>query len=194
MSEIDLSTLVAEHYKLVGALVEKNKETADACIEAIGDEAEEIESMCDLLPLAWKAALEDSAEAQRTFEKAGTRLVETERKCESLKRKVEHLRITEEYTSKFDALLADLASNKTIAELESEIDAERRYQQKHKPDPLEADDLKILKVHLSQLFDMASIAIQKCQFLEEDEPNAKKTKRDSKKAKDSSASPPPVGR
>eukprot|EP01059_Diplonema_ambulator_P025584 TRINITY_DN42664_c0_g1_i1.p1 TRINITY_DN42664_c0_g1~~TRINITY_DN42664_c0_g1_i1.p1 ORF type:complete len:206 (+),score=91.04 TRINITY_DN42664_c0_g1_i1:27-620(+) len=196
MGEVDVTDLVGEHYNLLAALAEKDAARGNAVVEAMLGEIEGLEADLEMVPLV-AGAIEGDVKELESRKRSRSLVKEMESKCAELREKVAYYTVPDEYTAKYDALIADLTEGMTIPEIQQAIAAERKRETKNKQEQQNLSEIESLKASLAQLYDLATAASSKCQYMLKDGDNdvkqaQKKSKRDreSRRSKDS-ASPVP---
>ena len=165
MSKLDLDRLTAAHYSLLAQITSKNVEGAQGCRAAVLEEAEGLEVEGQMVELESRALAEDAARLRERSDGVRTQASENETACKKLREDLEHFEVRHEFCSKYDALLEDLAKGKSLQELEEELKQELAHQSKKASNACDTSELDALKVHLSQLYDIACIASQRCKHI-----------------------------
>eukprot|EP00754_Rhynchopus_humris_P038490 Rhum_TRINITY_DN21107_c0_g2::Rhum_TRINITY_DN21107_c0_g2_i1::g.173200::m.173200 len=165
MTDIDVGNVVEGHYRLLAALEAKDSESAQDIVQRINEDIEEIEVSCEMADLACSALSNDtSALEQRSTEMRGKQQ-ETAQRCAELKEEAARLCITEEGMAKCDILLSDLMAGQSLAELDGELEQELKHRLRQGADACDVSELHALRVHLSQLHDVAVITRERCQYV-----------------------------
>ena len=123
---LDLTELVGYHYSLLAALTDKDAERASDVLESLADEVEDVYVGCDVIISTYEAVTGDKRKLETQLSHSGDRTLEVQRKIKDLRRRVDQSRIAEEDIAKYDALIDDLSTGKSIPDLLAEIELQKK--------------------------------------------------------------------
>eukprot|EP01061_Rhynchopus_euleeides_P029730 TRINITY_DN4907_c0_g1_i1.p1 TRINITY_DN4907_c0_g1~~TRINITY_DN4907_c0_g1_i1.p1 ORF type:complete len:194 (+),score=79.37 TRINITY_DN4907_c0_g1_i1:74-655(+) len=191
MSHLDLSGLAAAHYKLLAAVTSREGGEAAQQLANAKEEADSLLAESSIVELECKALEADAAQLKRRSQEIRGKTQEVDEACQKLRHEADHYHITEECTAKYDALLEDLTVGKSLQELAEEVRQEEQHQSKQETDACDESELDALKVHLSQLYDVACIASARCRYVLSTTDGEGEGERAQKKRKREQPSPTP---